>query len=150
METGRLWPAVMAPMLAGVIVSGVVPFKATDVNRIAWAMRWPEFVRSMPSTMSLDPSRDDEAMDAPMVVSGIEKGIGAEAPPPGDGVLTVTATLPAFINYDPGATAVIRLAELSVVLSGAPRQFTTDELRKSLPVTVRSKVPPPGGLGGAS
>ena len=68
---------------------------------------------------------------------------GADVPPPGAGVATVTGTAPAFAMS--AATMETRSSVLLTKVVGRPTPFhrTTDELTKLLPVTASVKSAPP-------
>src|SRR5881409_3056428 len=66
-----------------------------------------------------------------------------EVPPPGDGLKTVTAAVPALAMSLAGIEAVSWLALTNVVVRSAPFQRTTDPEMKMLPLTVRLNAAPP-------
>src|SRR5213594_3310464 len=66
-----------------------------------------------------------------------------EVPPPGDGLKTVTAALPALAMSLCGIEAVSWPALTKVVERSAPFQRTTDVEMKLLPLTVSVKPAPP-------
>lgn len=73
------------------------------------------------------------------LVAVTTKAMAELVPPPGRGVNTVTAGLPATAIFDAGTVAVNCVGLMNVVASGAPFQFTTEPLIKLLPVTVSVK-----------
>ena len=72
----------------------------------------------------------------------IVKATELEIPPPGEGLKTVTAALPALAMSPAGMEAVNWLALPKVVERFEPFQRTTDEEMKLLPFTVRVKAAP--------
>ena len=74
----------------------------------------------------------------PRVGFGVLTGklTAAEVPPPGAGFATVTATTPATALSAAGTTAVSLTPEENVVASGAPFQWTDEDLSKPEPFTV--------------
>jgi hypothetical protein len=66
-----------------------------------------------------------------------------DAPPPGDGLLTVTVAVPALATSDAGTDAVSWVSLTKVVLNAWPFQSTADEATKLLPLTVSVKAGPP-------
>ena len=64
-------------------------------------------------------------------------------PPPGNGVKTVTATVPAEAILVAGITAVNCVGLIKVVTRDAPFQFITEPLIKSVPLTVNVNAAPP-------
>src|SRR5208337_4898297 len=66
-----------------------------------------------------------------------------EVPPPGAGVVTATARLPAFANCAAGTTAVNWVAFPYVVASAVLPNSTTDCAQKPVPVTVSVVFPLP-------
>src|SRR5213592_4827141 len=81
-----------------------------------------------------------------MVGTGFEvvmtKLTGLEVPPPGSGLKTVTAALPAPSMSLAGMEAVSWLPLTNVVARSAPFHRTTDAETKPLPLTVRLKPDP--------
>jgi hypothetical protein len=69
--------------------------------------------------------------------------IAAEAPPPGDGLNTVTDWLPKFAMSDAGTVAVTSVGLTSVVTRAAPFHSTTVAASKFVPVTVSVNAGPP-------
>jgi hypothetical protein len=66
-----------------------------------------------------------------------------DVPPPGVGFVTVTAGVPTAVTSLAKIAAVICDAETKLVVRGLPLTFTTDELTKLVPLTVRVNVPEP-------
>ena len=66
-----------------------------------------------------------------------------EVPPPGAGVVTDTARLPAFANCAAGTTAVNTVGFTNSVASAVPPNCTTDWAQKPVPVTVSVVFPLP-------
>src|SRR6266852_4482609 len=66
-----------------------------------------------------------------------------EAPPPGAGLVTVTAVIPAVVMAAAGIAAVNCAALTNVVVRATPAKFTTEPATKFLPFTVRGKAAPP-------
>jgi hypothetical protein len=66
-----------------------------------------------------------------------------EVPPPGAGVVTDTARLPAFANCAAGATAVNTVGFTNSVASAVPPNCTTDWAQKPVPVTISVVFPLP-------
>jgi hypothetical protein len=66
-----------------------------------------------------------------------------EVPPPGVGVVTATARLPAFVNCAAGTTAVNCVPLPYVVASAVLPNSTTDCAQKPVPVTVSVVLPLP-------
>ena len=62
---------------------------------------------------------------------------GFDVPPPGEGVLTVTWTVPAVVTFAAGTIAVSCVAETKVVVSPEPFQLTTELETKLVPFTVK-------------
>jgi hypothetical protein len=74
----------------------------------------------------------------------IAKVIAADVPPPGAGVMTVTAAVPPVAISADGICAVIWVALTKVVVRGDPFQFSTDVATKSVPFAVSVNALPPG------
>ena len=68
---------------------------------------------------------------------------GLEAPPPGAGLVTVTAGLPAVVTSVAWMAAVSCVALTKVVVRATPLKLTTAPLTKLDPLTVRVKAPEP-------
>src|SRR3989449_1800392 len=68
---------------------------------------------------------------------------GAEVPPPGAGLTTVTLAMPAAAMSVAGIVAASWVGETNVVARAAPFQFTVELLTKSPPVTVSVAAGPP-------
>src|SRR5438552_15957859 len=68
---------------------------------------------------------------------------GAEVPPPGAGLTTVTLAMPAAAMSVAGIVAVSCVGETNVVARAAPFQFTVELLTKLPPLTVISVAGPP-------
>jgi len=66
-----------------------------------------------------------------------------EVPPPGAGVVTATARLPAFANCAAGISAVNTVGFIYSVASAVPPNCTTDWALKPVPVTVSDVFPLP-------
>lgn len=79
----------------------------------------------------------DNAVNAGSGLFGvIVKVCAVLVPPPGNGVKTVTATVPAEMILVAGTTAVNCVGLIKVVTRAAPFQLITEPLIKSVPVTV--------------
>src|SRR5438445_6559547 len=68
---------------------------------------------------------------------------GAEVPPPGAGLTTVTLAVPAAAMSVAGIVAVSCVGETNVVARAAPFQFTVEVLTKLPPLTVSVAAGPP-------
>lgn len=66
-----------------------------------------------------------------------------EAPPPGDGLNTVTKIAPPAARLPMGTSAVTCVALTIVVVSATPFHFTTEPVTKFAPVSVNVKAAPP-------
>jgi len=64
------------------------------------------------------------------------KDCGAEVPPPGDGLVTLTLTVAPVAISDAGMVAESCVALTSTVLSALPLKFTTELDTKFVPVTI--------------
>lgn len=73
----------------------------------------------------------------------IVKVCAPDAPPPGDGFVTVTDGVPAVAISAAVMAAVICVALTKVVVLAAPLKFTTEAATKLVPLTVRVKAAPP-------
>jgi hypothetical protein len=67
----------------------------------------------------------------------------ADVPPPGAGLVTVTAAVPAVAISAAVIAAVSCVALTKVVVLAAPLNFTTDADTKPVPLTARVKAAPP-------
>jgi hypothetical protein len=65
------------------------------------------------------------------------KATAAEVPPPGAGLVTTTAKLPALATALAGTWALSCVAETSVVASVAPLNCSTELIPKPVPFTTR-------------
>jgi hypothetical protein len=73
----------------------------------------------------------------------IAKFIAVEVPPPGAGLITVTATVPAEATLEAGMAAV-NCVELTNVVAGAdPPKLTVDAATKFVPLIVSVKAASP-------
>src|SRR5437879_10696345 len=68
---------------------------------------------------------------------------GADVPPPGAGLTTVTLAVPAAAMSAAGIVAASWVGETNVVARAAPFQFTVELLTKSPPSTVSVAAGPP-------
>ncbi len=66
-----------------------------------------------------------------------------ELPPPGDGFVTVTLTLPALAMSEARMAAVNCVALTNVVVRALPPKFTTEFATKPVPFTVKLNPAPP-------
>src|SRR5687768_6242022 len=66
-----------------------------------------------------------------------------DVPPPGVGVNTVIASVPALATSVAGIAAVSDVDDMNVVVRADPLTRTTEPFTKPLPVTVRVKAPAP-------
>jgi hypothetical protein len=66
-----------------------------------------------------------------------------DGPPPGAGLVTVTAGVPAVTTSPAKIAAVTCVALTNVVTRGVPPKFTTDVIRKLVPFTVNVNAPEP-------
>jgi hypothetical protein len=72
--------------------------------------------------------------------------IGLEVPPPGAGLVTVTASVAVEAMLDAGMAAV-NCVELTNVVTGAdPATLTIEDATKLVPLMVSVKAPPPATL----
>ena len=71
------------------------------------------------------------------------KVLATDVPPPGEGLLTVTCTVPAVEKFEAGTEAVTLVLLPKVVVTAVPAQLTTVPETKFDPVTVRVKAAPP-------
>jgi hypothetical protein len=67
-----------------------------------------------------------------------------EIPPPGAGLVTVTAVSPAEAILEAGIAAV-NCAEFTKVVATAPPKLTVEDALKFVPLTVSMKAAPPAG-----
>jgi hypothetical protein len=67
---------------------------------------------------------------------------GSEVPPPGEGLVAVTAAVPAVAMAAAGIAAVNCVALTNVVVRATPAKFTTELATKFVPFTVRVKAAP--------
>ena len=93
-----------------------------------------------PAIAVLGASEDTEGTGLAEV---IVKVAAPEMPPPGAGVVTVTATEPAVMTSDAGTWAVSCEALTKVVGSATPPQLTYEEDTKFVPLTVSTNAPVP-------
>jgi len=73
----------------------------------------------------------------------MEKLIATEVPPPGAGLVTVTAGVPAEATLAAGTTAVNSAESPNVVAIADPPKLTIEPATKSVPLIVRVNAPPP-------
>jgi hypothetical protein len=71
------------------------------------------------------------------------KFTGLEAPPPGAGLVTVTASVPVEAMLEAGIAAVSCVELTSVVVGAAPPKLTVEDATKFVPVIVSVKAAPP-------
>src|ERR1700733_7260289 len=83
-------------------------------------------------------------LDPPAPV--IAKSIALETPPPGAGLVTVTATLPLKARLAAGISAVNCVALTNVVTAADPLNVTAEAATKLVPFTVSVKPAPPAAL----
>jgi hypothetical protein len=85
-------------------------------------------------------------------VANVSEAVGAvtvkktalEVPPPGAGLVTVTAAVSGLATFAEGTVARSRLRLINLVASGIPFQFTTAPGTNALPFTVSVKHALPG------
>jgi hypothetical protein len=70
------------------------------------------------------------------------KFIGEVVPPPGAGLVTVTASMPVEAMLEAGMAAV-NCVELTKVVATAPPKLTVEDALKFVPLTVSVKAAPP-------
>jgi hypothetical protein len=83
-------------------------------------------------------------MNVPVEGFTTAKATGFEVPPPGAGLVTVTAAVPAVAMAVTGTAAVSFELLTKVVVSAAPFHLTTAVDAKPVPLTVRANAAPPG------
>jgi len=121
-------------------VGSVAPFQVT----VEEAMKFvPVSVRenaAAPAITLLGASDDTEGTGfAALIV----KVAALVVPPPGEGVDTVIAAVPAVLTSEAGTCAVSCVALTTVVGRALPAQFTKEEETKLVPLTVSTKAPEP-------
>src|SRR4030095_13996896 len=97
--------------------------------------------KPVPVTVRVKPAPPTVAVLGDMLLTvgagfGMDSVAAAEAPPPGAGVKTVIAALPAVTMSVGGMEAVSSVALTKVVGRAVPFQRTMDEATKSAPLTV--------------
>src|ERR1700722_3727829 len=83
-------------------------------------------------------------LDPPALV--IAKSIALETPPPGTGLVTVTAALPRKAILAAGIAAVNCVSLTNVVTAADPLNVTAEAAKKFVPFTVSVKPAPPATL----
>jgi hypothetical protein len=71
------------------------------------------------------------------------KVIAFEVPPPGAGLVTVTADVPAEAMLEAGMAAVNCMELTNVAVAAAPPKLTIDDATKFVPLIVSVKAAPP-------
>jgi hypothetical protein len=75
--------------------------------------------------------------------SEMVKFTASEAPPPGAGLVTVTAAVPIEAMAAPGIAATNCVALTNLVVRAAPPKLTIEAATKFVPLTVSVKAAPP-------
>jgi hypothetical protein len=98
---------------------------------------------TLPVNCCISPTVMVSAGGLTVTTTGTASVSALEVPPPGAGVVTATARLPAFANCAAVKVAVNCVALPYVVASAVPPNSTTDCEQKPVPVTVRVVFPLP-------
>lgn len=125
----------MTLLPANVVGSGVASAIATEVAKLT----------PNAATMDSGASSAPKKLAAETLATGLAmvKVCALEVPPPGAGVTTVTATVPAVAMSAAKIAAVNCVALTNCVVRGLPFQFTVEVAVKFVPLTVRGKAAPP-------
>ena len=141
-----------AMSVAGTIAVNCVALPKVVVNAAPFHFTTEALMKFVPVTVRVNAAPPAVAEVGEIIVS-VGEGLfvaalmvnvcALEVPPPGVGFKTVTEAVPAEAMSVAGTIAVSCVALPKVVVNAAPFQFTTEELMKFVPVTVRVNAAPP-------
>jgi hypothetical protein len=142
--TGTL--SAFAIALAGIVAITCVALAKVVVSATPLKLTTELLIKFDPVTVNVNPADPAVALAG---FSSVIAGTGLlttaglmvklsefEAPPPGEGLVTVTATVSAVAIAVAGTVAVSSVALTNAVVSATPSKFTTELLMKFDPVTV--------------
>jgi hypothetical protein len=136
--TGGTSGAVYNPVLA-IVPSAALPPTTPFTDHVAWFV----LPVTLAANCSACPAMIVSAGGFTAATTSTARVSALEVPPPGVGVVTATARLPAFANCAAGISAVNTVGFTYSVASAVPPNCTADWAQKPVPVTVSDVFPLP-------